>query len=317
MCDNALVTIATALPPEVPLIIAPAMDSTMFLSPAVQRNLKTLLSDGVHIIQPANGELSSGLIGPGRLPEIDILVNEISKILSSKTEISFATNKHYNLESLRSFYENKKVLVTAGPTIEKIDDVRYLTNRSSGKMGYAIAEKSSMLGADVILISGPVKIAPPANVKLINVESAEEMYEASIKNFKSCDFAILSAAVADFTPIVKAQGKMKKEDIGNELTIHLTQTKDILLDISKLRKKSQIVTGFALEHVNEIENGIKKLQRKKCDIIVLNSMSKENSGFETDMNTITILDAKGVIKDYPTMDKSDCALVILESIKNY
>jgi phosphopantothenoylcysteine decarboxylase/phosphopantothenate--cysteine ligase len=317
ICDNALVTIATALPPEVPLIIAPAMDSTMFLSHSIQRNIKILMEDGIHIIQPADGELSSGLTGPGRLPEIDVLVNEVSKILTPKTKMSNHINKYFNLELLKLYFENKKVLITAGPTIEKIDDVRYLTNRSSGKMGYALAEKVSNLGAEVTLISGPVKITPPANVKIINIENAEEMYEASIKAFKNSDIAILSAAVSDFTPINKSTGKIKKEDVGTELTIHLKQTKDILFELSKMKKKNQIVIGFALEHINEIENGIKKLQRKKCDLIVLNSMSKENSGFDIDLNTITILDAKGVIKDYPTMNKSECAMVILESIRNY
>ena len=318
ICDNALVTIATALPKDIPLAIAPAMDTTMYLSSAVQRNIDILKKDGVHIIPPAEGELSSGLYGPGRLPETEVLINEIKNLTKKKSvKTSPQKNKYYKTEEIQKFFENKKVLITAGPTVEKIDDVRYLTNRSSGKMGYALAEKALSMGADVTLISGPVNLTASPSIKLINVESAEEMFIETQKIFKDTDIAIFSAAVADYTPMNKVSGKIKKEDAGSKMNVELTETRDILLEMSKSKRRNQIVVGFALENSNDIDTGIKKLRRKKCDILVLNSLRGEHSGFEKDNNTIIILNTKGFVQDYPVLPKPECAMVVLESIRNY
>jgi phosphopantothenoylcysteine decarboxylase/phosphopantothenate--cysteine ligase len=215
-------------------------------------------------------------------------------------------------EPLDDFYSGKRILITAGPTVEPIDDVRFISNHSTGKMGYAIAAKAAEFGADVTIVSGPVHIPPPENVSIINVQSAEEMYQAASKIFPDCDIAIMTAAVADFTPAEKVSGKIKKENAGNSMTIELVRTKDILAELSKLKSPEQKVVGFALESENEIENGLKKLHKKKCDMIVVNSASKPDSGFGGDMNTITILTADGEQRAFPPMPKTDCAVEILK-----
>lgn len=217
-------------------------------------------------------------------------------------------------EHLSNFYINKNILISAGPTVEQIDDVRFISNYSSGKMGYAIAEKAANLGANVTLILGPVHIAPPENIRVINVKSANDMYLEAIKNFSETDIAIMAAAVADFTPAHKISGKIKKENIGDTMTIELVRTKDILAELSKIKSNSQKVVGFALESENEIENGIKKLNRKRCDMIVVNSASKPDSGFGGDKNTITIITAEGETRPFPPLPKSECAVEILKMI---
>ena len=354
LCDNALVTVATALPNNIPLLVAPAMDTTMYLNPGTQRNIETLRKDSVIIIPPDEGELSSGLTGPGRLPEINILMEFIAKTLNQKvkdnakfkivtsiekplSENEIINNKYPNLQETiekdkwvaelelhnlkqtlitKNLYQlrDKTILITAGPTVEKIDDVRFISNFSTGKMGYAIAEKAKEAGANVILISGPVSINPPVDVKVINVVSAEEMYNKSVEFFEKSDYAILAAAVSDFVPLNKVNGKIKKEDAGNELILNLVRTKDILAELSSRMKPGQKVVGFALESENEIENARKKLESKKCDMIVLNSSSKPDSGFGCEMNTITILFKNGKQFDYQAMPKSECAKVILEKM---
>ena len=215
-------------------------------------------------------------------------------------------------EGLVDFYSGKKVLITAGPTVEPIDDVRYISNYSSGKMGYALAEKVAELGADVTLVSGPVHIPVPDNVHIINVRSAEEMYQAANDVFPECDIAIMTAAVADFTPAEKYSGKIKKENVEGEMTLRLVRTKDILAELSKIKSKEQKVIGFALESENEIENGLRKLRKKKCDMIVVNSANKPDSGFGGDMNTITIITSSGEQKAFAPMPKTLCAVEILK-----
>ncbi len=216
-------------------------------------------------------------------------------------------------ELSKNFFTGKRLLITAGPTVEPIDDVRFISNHSTGKMGYALAAEAEMLGANVTLVSGPVHIPPPENVNIINVQSAEEMFQAASKVFPDCDIAIMTAAVADFTPKVKVSGKIKKDNIGNSMTIELVRTKDILAELSKSKSPKQKVIGFALESENEIENGLKKLHKKNCDMIVVNSASKPNSGFGGDMNTITIITTEGKQQAFPPMLKTDCAVEILKT----
>lgn len=293
-CDNALVTVATALPRKTPLIIAPAMDSTMFLNPSTQRNIETLKNDGYIIIPPEDGDLSSGIVGPGRLPDIYILMSTIIKALRSDGKL-----------------RKKTIMITAGPTVEKIDDVRFVSNFSTGLMGYSLAEAASDMGAKVILISGPTNLTPPDNVELIKVTSADEMYQAATTHFPKADISILSAAVADFTPEGVKKGKLKKDDFGEEMVLKLVKTKDILADLGSKKKGKQLLIGFALETDNLIDNAKKKLVNKNCDMIVLNEANKPNSGFGVQLNTITILSKDGSTKEYPPQSKYECAENIL------
>lgn len=224
--------------------------------------------------------------------------------------------KSISIALLKQFYRNKNVMITAGPTQENIDDVRFISNRSSGKMGYAIAQKASELGANVSLISGPVHIKVDFDADIINVVSAQEMYEQSMKIYQSQDIIIMSAAVADFRPKNIYAGKIKKSAIQSNLTIELEPTKDILFELSKLVNASQILVGFALESKNEVEYGIKKLKEKNCDMIVVNSTSIPDSAFYSDNNTITIIKKDLDIIEYPSMSKQDCAIFILDQIRS-
>jgi phosphopantothenoylcysteine decarboxylase/phosphopantothenate--cysteine ligase len=205
-----------------------------------------------------------------------------------------------------------KILITAGPTREKIDDVRYISNHSTGKMGFAIAEAANTLGADVTLISGPVNLKCSDKIRRIDVESAEEMYQRSIENYKHSDIIILSAAVADFTPANITSGKIKKETLGENPTIQLVKTKDILKSIGELKNEKQVLIGFALESDNLVNNAKDKLVRKNCDLIVANLANIPNSGFGGDYNTITLVGKNDYIEDFLPMSKNDCAKIILE-----
>lgn len=344
-CDTALTTIALALNPNTPLIVSPAMDSTMWEHHANQRNVNTVISDGTHIIQPEEGELSSGIVGKGRLPEIDTIMKELISVISKKKlnskqkeyleephksiedaviEDSFnedSFNAELEFEELKlkkalAFLYGKNVLITAGPTYEKIDDVRFIGNHSSGKMGFALAHQAARFGAIVTLITGPVSLKTPENVKRIDVISASEMYNAVSEQFNNTDIAIMSSAVSDFTPSEVIQGKIKKNEFGETMSIDLVATKDILAEIGK-RKKSQILVGFALESTNELEYGKDKLDKKNCDMIVLNSAGKPDSGFGGDNNTITILTHKSEPISLPPMTKDSCAIEIFKQIGYY
>jgi len=217
-------------------------------------------------------------------------------------------------EHLKEFFANKNVMITAGPTQENIDDVRFISNRSSGKMGYAIAGKTAALGSNVTLISGPVNIKPDFAANIINIVSAQEMYEQSMKIYHKQDIIIMTAAVADFRPKNKHSGKIKKDAYKHSLTIELEPTKDILLEISRLVDNSQILVGFALESSNELDYGLKKLKEKNCDMIVVNSTAIPDSAFYSDNNTITIISKDLEIIEYPSMTKQECAIHILEAI---
>ncbi len=293
ICDNYLLT--AYLSCRCPVFVAPAMDFDMFLHPATQRNIATLRSFGNHIIEPAEGELASGLQGKGRMEEPDKIVEVLNDFFAQQEDLS-----------------KKKILITAGPTYEKIDPVRFIGNYSSGKMGYALAEECAKRGAEVILISGPVNIkAIHPNIKTVLVESAENMYEESIKEFINTDVAILCAAVADFTPEKTASTKIKREKEG-ELTIRLTSTQDIAASLGKIKKENQLLIGFALETDNEETNAQSKLLRKNLDFIILNSLRNEGAGFQTDTNQITIIDKLGKKTDYPLKSKQEVAKDIVD-----
>lgn len=310
ICDNALVTLATALPKSIPLLIAPAMDTTMWENPATQLNVKRLKERGAIIIPPAKGELSSGLQGEGRLPELSVLLDYIKTFLYLKETNSFRN------EQLKKI-NGKSILVSAGPTCERIDDVRFISNFSTGKMGFAIASSACALGANVTLVSGPTCLKIEHNAKYVEVVSTEEMYNSLLKELPNCEIVIMSAAVADYTPKNKVIGKIKKEK-SKEIILDLVRTKDILSEIGK-QKNNQILVGFALEESSSgLENAWKKLKDKKCDIVVLNYIDKPLSGFAKDYNTITILKFKSEnefnINYYQPMDKFLCSLKILEEI---
>jgi len=340
ICDNSLTVLAMALPKSCPLLIAPAMDTTMYENPATENNINKLRDYGYKIIPPESGELSSGIVGTGRLPEISLLFEEVVSSLNMNREektsvnsedtLDDAVKKHRESEErikfdtelefqilknehlIRSKFEGKNVLITAGPTIEKIDDVRYISNHSTGKMGYAIARACRDMGANVSLVSGPTSIEVPDNISVVNVKSAGEMYEETIQLKDGQDIIIMTAAVSDYTPEKVFDGKIKKG--SDKLNIELVKTKDILKAVGESRRDGQYIIGFALESKNEIEYGRKKLADKRCDMIVVNSANKVDSGFGGDKNKITILKKGGQSTSYPVMSKLECAYKILENI---
>lgn len=314
--DTALSVIACALPKDKPLLIAPAMDSDMWEHSAVQRNIQQLQQDGAIIIDPAFGELASGIIGKGRLPEIHDLMQHCAQALGLSIDHSYSIQEielHEEPFQSKPLY-GKKVLITAGPTHERIDDVRYIGNFSSGKMGFALAERASQLGALVTLITGPVALTTPIGaIKRISIESAQEMHDAVMKEISSQDIIIMSAAIADFTPLNPHKGKIKKGDMES-MHIELKKAPDILSEIGKRKSKEQIIVGFALESKNPIEYGKKKMEEKGCDMIVINQANIPNSGFAGDNNTISILDTSMQLREFPVMTKSACAEVIFDHI---
>lgn len=259
IADNLLLT--TYLSAKCPVIVAPAMDLDMYLHPATQRNLQILKSYGNLIIEPENGELASGLIGKGRMEEPDQIVSFMSRFFAADAR-----------------YAGKKVLVTAGPTYEKIDPVRFIGNYSSGKMGFAIAEEMAARGAEVTLIAGPVNLKlSNKRIRRIDVESASEMYRAAIEVFPESDIAVLSAAVADFTPMERAVVKLKRGE--DDLKLELAPTRDIAAELGRKKRAGQWLIGFALETNDEENNAVSKMKRKNLDLIVLNSLRDEGAGF--------------------------------------
>jgi len=297
-CDNLL--LAAYLSATCPVILAPAMDEDMWHHPATNQNLEKLQSFGNKIIPVDRGELASGLFGEGRMSEPE----SIMKFLED----------HFFLNRILA---GKKVLVTAGPTYEAIDPVRFIGNHSSGKMGIAIAKELNRRGADVSLILGPSAVDFSANgIKLVRVTSADDMYHACHKIFEETDLAIMSAAVADYTPVKKADQKIKKTESEPGLTLELTKTKDILRSLGAVKKKNQIVVGFALETVNEKEYALKKLASKNADMIVLNSLNDRGAGFGHDTNKITIFQKDGTELHFETKSKEEVAKDIVDTIIN-
>lgn len=291
-CDNLV--LATYLSATCPVVVAPAMDEDMWQHPTTKTNLQLLSKHGCKIIPVGYGELASGLTGEGRMAEPEDIVEFIKAFFEKDLQL-----------------KDKKVLVTAGPTYQAIDPVRFIGNRSSGKMGYAIAEELRKRGADVTLISGPVSLARPMGVNVIKVISAKEMYQACVEN-SVYDIAIMAAAVADYTPVEVSDQKIKKAD--GELFLSLKKTDDILATLGKTKNEGQLLVGFALETENEKENALKKLHDKNADLIILNSLRDEGAGFEGDTNKITLLYKNGQEKSFDAKSKSMVAKDIIDAI---
>ena len=293
LCDNLLT--ATYLSAKCPVYFAPAMDLDMWKHPSTQNNIALLKKFGNSIIPPGNGELASGLVGEGRLAEPEEILTFIQEnFLEEKPLLG------------------KKALVTAGPTFEAIDPVRFIGNHSSGKMGYAIAEELYKKGAQVTLVSGPTHLRASAGIKTIPVQSAQEMYEACNSIFEDTAIAVMSAAVADYTPKEPANYKIKKN--AEDFSIELKKTKDILADLGQRKTNKQTLVGFALETNDELKHAQEKLVRKNADFIVLNSMQDSGAGFGTDTNKVTIISAKNGIQNFNLKSKQEVAKDICQTI---
>ena len=296
LCDNIL--LATYLSAKGPVYFAPAMDLDMWKHPAVQHNISLLKQYGHQIIPPGNGELASGLIGEGRLAEPEDILLFIQQNLELPKPLS-----------------GKKALVSAGPTYEAIDPVRFIGNHSSGKMGYAIAKRLQELGAEVTLVSGPTALSTPQGVQRVDVTSAKQMLDACERYFPEADITVMSAAVADYTPEEVATQKIKKKE--DRFSIPLTKTTDILATLGSSKKENQLLIGFALETNNEIEHAKDKLQRKNLDFIVLNSMQDKGAGFAHDTNKVSVISRNGDIESFELKSKDEvaadiCNLVLRE-----
>ena len=300
--DNMLIT--TYLSMKAPVFIAPAMDLDMYQHPTTQQNMERLRSFGNHIIEPASGFLASGLEGKGRMEEPARIVEFLDKALGTK-------------EEGRSKMIGKKVLITAGPTYEKIDPVRFIGNYSSGKMGFALAEECARRGAEVILVTGPVNIqCSSLNVQRIDVESCQEMYDAATQAFPQCDAAILCAAVADYRPEQVAEQKIKREDPqASTLDLHLVANPDIAAQLGRMKREGQLLVGFALETNDEQANAHKKLEKKNLDFIVLNSLKNEGTCFRSDENQISIINRNGQL-DFEKKPKQQVAVDIIDYLAN-
>lgn len=296
LADNFLTTLVLAL--RCPLVVAPTMDVDMYLHEATQTSIALLRERGCIIVEPAEGELASGLTGPGRLPEVDVLLSHLGSVL---------TNAHKDLEG-------RRVLVTAGPTHEPLDPVRYLGNRSSGKMGFAIARAAAQRGADVTLISGPVERQTPLHVRRIDVRTAGDMHDAVLREFEQADLLVMAAAVADFAPVQAAPSKIKREAVSGEiLKLELKANPDILKAIGAVKGR-RLVVGFALETEAEEENARRKLVSKNLDLIVVNNPTQEGSGFGSDTNVVALLAPGGRIERLVQMPKIDVAHAILDRV---
>ena len=293
IADNMLIT--TYLSMKAPVFVAPAMDLDMFAHPATQHNLDILRSYGNHIIEPTAGELASHLVGKGRMEEPENIVAALENFFQKNSSMA-----------------GKKILITAGPTYEKIDPVRFIGNYSSGKMGYALAEECAARGAEVTLVSGPVNLSVNhPNINRIDVESAEQMYNACMSHYPTSDAGILCAAVADFTPECVADKKIKREK--DDLTLNLKPTHDIAAALGKIKTYSQRLVGFALETNDETAHAQDKLKRKNFDFIVLNSLNDKGAGFRCDTNKITIIDGSKA-EEYPLKTKKEVAADIIDKL---
>ena len=292
IADDMLTT--TLMACKCKILIASAMNTNMYENQILQRNLGTLKEYGYEEIEPLSGRLACGTTGKGKMQEPEIIFEYILKELASDKDL-----------------KGKKVLVTAGPTQENIDPVRFITNHSTGKMGFALAKAAMLRGAEVTLIKGPVSIAPPMFVNVIDVVSAKDMFEAVQHNYGDCDIIVKSAAVADYTPVETANEKIKKTD--SDANISLKRTKDILAFLGENRKKGQKICGFSMETENLIENSLKKLKKKKIDLIAANNLKVDGAGFGTDTNVITLI-SDDSIKELPLMSKEAAANAILDEI---
>ena len=299
VADNMLIT--TYLSMKAPVFIAPAMDLDMYKHPSTQKNIETLRSFGNHIIDPGSGFLASGLEGKGRMEEPENIVKALADFFSTLSESPSYT------EDLK----DKKILITAGPTYEKIDPVRFIGNYSSGKMGFALAEECSRRGAKVVLVAGPVSLTCTESIQRVDVESCKEMYEAAVGEFPNCDAAILCAAVADFRPETIAEQKIKR--VGDELLLKLKPTQDIAATIGSMKGEGQRIVAFALETNEEEINAQRKLEKKNADFIVLNSTRIPGTTFQSDDNQITIINKEGK-KSYAKKPKTEVARDIIDEL---
>ena len=293
IADNMLIT--TYLSMKAPVFVAPAMDLDMYAHPSTQRNLERLRSYGNIIIEPQSGFLASGLEGKGRMDEPDNIVKVLDRFFYDK----------------KNELKGKRIMITAGPTYEKIDPVRFIGNYSSGKMGFALAEECARRGAEVTLVSGPVSMKCSEGIRRIDVESCQEMYEAAKTEFEGCDAAILCAAVADFKPEQPSATKIKRG--GDDLVVRLSPTHDIAAELGRMKRGSQRLVGFALETDNEDANARGKLERKHFDFIVLNSTRNEGTTFRTDDNQVKII-SSGSVNEYPKKKKADVACDIIDEL---
>ena len=292
LADDMLTT--TILACQCPKIVAPAMNTRMFRNSIVQDNLKLLKCYGMEVIDPASGYLACGDIGEGKMPEPELLLQYILKALVVKKDL-----------------EGLNVLVTAGPTREAVDPVRYITNHSTGKMGYAVAKAAAMRGANVTLVSGPVQLEKPPFMEVVDVVSAEEMFQAVTSRAAKQDIIIKSAAVADYRPAVVATEKVKKKD--GDMSISLERTKDILAHLGANKKEGQFLCGFSMETENMLENSITKLVKKNLDMVIANNLKVEGAGFGTNTNVVTVITRKGG-EQLPLMSKDEVADKILDAI---
>lgn len=295
IADDMVSTVV--LPARCPILVAPSMNVYMLENPIVQDNIAKLKRFGYTIVEPAEGHLACGYDGKGKLPTPEALVEQVV----------LATAKEKD-------YEGKKVLVDAGPTEEAIDPVRFITNHSSGKMGYAVARIAAMRGADVTLVSGPTNLDTPAGVKRVDVTSAEDMYNAMVSEAESSDVIIMSAAVADFTPETVADNKIKKQSDSEGMSLSLKRTKDILKSLGENKKSGQKIIGFSMETENLIENSRKKLDSKNADMICANSLKTEGAGYKVDTNIVTMITKEDMV-ELPLMSKLEVADKILDKIK--
>ena len=294
IADDMLTT--TVMATKAKVLIAPAMNTNMYENPILQRNINTLKELGYNFVEPESGRLACGDTGRGKLASPETIVDEVVKLLSKGQDL-----------------KGKSIIVTAGPTVESIDPMRYITNRSTGKMGYSIAKEAIERGADVTLITGPTNLTPPQNLKkLVKIESAKDMYEAVLENLDENDVVIKSAAVADYKPKNYSNKKIKKSD--DDLVIELDRNKDIAQEIGKI-KNNKILVGFAAETNDLIENASLKIKKKNLDFIVANDLTKEGAGFGVDTNIVKIIDKEGNITEYPKMKKEEVANIILDKIK--
>ena len=294
IADDMLTT--TVMATKAKVLIAPAMNTNMYENPILQRNINTLKELGYNFVEPESGRLACGDTGKGKLASPETIVDEVVKLLSKEQDL-----------------KGKSIIVTAGPTVESIDPMRYITNRSTGKMGYSIAKEAIERGADVTLITGPTNLTPPQNLKkLVKIESAKDMYEAVLANLDENDVVIKSAAVADYKPKNYSNKKIKKSD--DDLVIELDRNKDIAQEIGKI-KNNKILVGFAAETNDLIENASLKIKKKNLDFIVANDLTKEGAGFGVDTNIVKIIDKEGNITEYPKMKKEEVANIILDKIK--
>ena len=295
ICDDMLTT--TIMATKAPVLFSPAMNTGMWENPVLQDNLRKLKHYGYHVIEPVVGRLACGDTGSGKMPSEETLLEHILLHLAREKDL-----------------KGKRLLITAGPTQEAIDPVRFISNRSSGKMGYALAKMAVIRGADVTLVSGPVSIAPFAGIETVEVRSAQQMFEAVTERSAECDVIIMCSAVADYKPVSCSDQKLKKND--SDMTIPLTRTQDILGWLGEHKQAGQVLVGFSMETENLIENSRQKLTKKHADLICANSIASEQTGFAVDTNKVTLITQEAV-KELPLCTKEETADLILDSIKDF